>query len=99
MKNFKDFGIRPTAQSMEGDKIKIQKILNLPITVLDFRVEDSKYGNGSAKCLYMQIELNGDKRVVFSGSAVLMEIIQRVPKTDFPFITTIVKENERLVFT
>lgn len=99
MKQFKDFGIKPKAQSLVGDKIKMSKLLNRVITVYDFRVEDSKYGGNSSKCLYLQIELNGNKHVVFTGSKSLMEMIEQVPKTSFPFTTTIIQENERLEFT
>lgn len=99
MKQFKDFGIKPSLQSLTGDKIKIERILNRTITVTDYRIEDSKYNNGNAKCLYMQIEVDNTKRVVFSGSKVLIELIEQVPKNEFPFITIIVKENERFEFT
>ena len=94
MKSFKEFGIKHELQSFVGDKIKISKILNREIVVIDFKIEDSKYGNTGSKCLYMQIELNNQKHVVFTGSKPLMETIQRVPKPEFPFKATIVKENE-----
>lgn len=99
MKKFKDFGIKPSLQSLQGDKIKIDRILNREISVVDYRIEDSKYGNGSSKCLYMQIQIGETKYVVFTGSVVLIELIQQVPKGDFPFLTTIIKENERFEFT
>jgi len=99
MKSFKDFGIKPALTSMLGDKIKIDRILNRQIIVHDYRIEDSKYGNGSSKCLYLQIELNGIRNVVFTGSAVLIDLIQQVPKSEFPFTSTIIKDNERFEFT
>jgi hypothetical protein len=46
-----------------------------------------------------QIESDGSKRVLFSGSSYLMDMIQKVPKEGFPFTTTIVKNNEHLEFT
>lgn len=99
MKRFNEFGIKPSINSLQGDKINIKKILNREITVHDFRIEDSKYGNGGSKCLYLQISLNSTKHVVFIGSKNLIDTIQQVPKEDFPFITTIVIENERPEFT
>ena len=99
MKQFKDFGIKPAIQSLTGDKIKIERIINREIKVYDYRIEDSKYGGGGKKCLYLQIEIGETKHVVFIGSKSLIDLIQQVPKIDFPFITTIVKENERLEFT
>ena len=101
MKQFKDLGIKPDIKSFTGDKIKIKKILNRQITVHDHRIENSKYAesNRNGKCLHLQIELGGTKHVVFTGSSVLMELIERVPKSDFPFTTTIVEENEHYEFT
>lgn len=99
MHNFSDFNIQLQIKSFEGDKIKIDKILNREITVLDYKIETSKFEKGNGKCLYIQVEVNGDKRVVFTGSLGLMDMIERVPKDKLPFKTTIVKENERLQFT
>jgi hypothetical protein len=96
MKQFKEFGIKPESQIFTGDKIKMERILNREIKVMDYRIEDSKY---QGKCLHMQIEIGETRHVVFTGSGVLIEMIERVPKMDFPFITTIVKENERFEFT
>lgn len=80
-----------------GDKIKISRVLNREITVHAFKVTDSKHNTG--KCLHMQIDINGTMHVVFTGSAALMEMIEKVPKQNFPFITTIIEENERYKFT
>lgn len=99
MKQFKDFGIKPTLQSLVGEKIKIDRILNREITVYDYRLEDSKFGKNNSKCLYMQIGVGEEKRVVFTGSKALIETIEQVPKNEFPFVTTITKENERFEFT
>lgn len=100
MKKFKEFGIKAEVNNFVGDKIKVRKILNCEITVLDFRIMDSKYNDkGNGKCLFLQIEFEGKKRVVFTGSAVLMDTIEKVKRTDFPFMTKIVEENERYEFT
>lgn len=99
MKQFKDFGIKPALRSLTGDKIKMERILNREITVYDYRIEDSKFNKNNSKCLYMQIGIGDTKHVVFTGSTVLLELIQQVPKSEFPFTTTIVKENERFEFT
>lgn len=99
MFKFSDFDIKPQTKSFEGEKIKIDKILNREIVVTDYKIETSKYEKGNGKCLYIQIEFNGDKRVVFTGSISLMDMIQQVPADKLPFKTTIIKENERLQFT
>lgn len=88
--------INPVSRHMIGDKIKIMKVLNKEIIVHGYKLEESKF---KGKCLHMQIEMNEEKYVIFSGSSVLIETIQQVKNEDFPFATTIVKEDERLKFT
>ncbi len=99
MKSFKEFGIKATSQTLVGDKIKIERVLNRLITVHDFRVVESKYDKGNGKCLHLQVELDDTKRVIFTGSSVLIDLIQQVPKGEFPFQTTIVKDDGRYEFT
>lgn len=95
-KKFSDFGIKPTLTHFVGDKMKISKILNREIQILDFSLQPSNY-NGTRMTL--QFELNGEKHILFTGSTVLMEMIEKVPKTEFPFLTTIVQEGEHYEFT
>ena len=97
MNKFKDFNIKVQSNAFVGDKIKISKILNRTISVHAFKVENSKYNAG--KCLYMQIELSGTKHIVFTGSLILIDSIQKVPSTGFPFETIIIEENEMYQFT
>lgn len=99
MNSFKDFGIKPQSKSFEGEKIKIDRILNRTIEVHEYKIEDSKFEKGNGKCLYMQIVVEGAKRVLFTGSVNLMDMIQQVPQEKFPFKTVIIKENERFEFT
>lgn len=99
MNSFKQFGIKASSKSFEGDKIKIDRILNKEIIIEDFKIETSKYDKGNGKCLYLQIWVDNAKRLLFTGSSSLMEMIQQVPKEGFPFQTTIVRENERFQFS
>lgn len=96
MKSFKEFGIKTNTQTFSGDKIKMSKILNREIAVLDYKVEASKF---KGECLYLQIQLNDTKHIVFTSSRNLRDAIEQVPKAGFPFKTTIIEENERFEFT
>ena len=98
MNTFKDFNIKPELKSFIGDKIPIKRIFNTPITVIDYKIEKSKLENGT-QCLTLQIEKQNEKRVVFTGSSVLMQQIEKVSKNDFPFETTIINDNEYFEFT
>jgi len=98
MNNFKDFKIKPEISTFTGDKIKIEKLLNAEISVLAYKIEDSKVKQGT-KLLTLHLEKSGTKHVLFTGSAILMQMIKQVPEDKFPFKTIIVKESEHLEFT
>ena len=100
MKSFKDLDIKPEVKGLTGRKIEIERLLNVPIIVLSYTIEPSKFPkHNNDKCLYLQIEQEGVKNVVFTSSSVLMNMIERVPKDAFPFTTTIIKQDKRLEFT
>jgi hypothetical protein len=90
--------IAPPEKGMVGEKIKISYVLNRPIEVHRFEIKPSKQ-DASGECLYLQIVLNGEKRVLFTGSKYLIQTIRQVPKKNFPFTTTIISDNERYLFT
>ena len=98
MKQFKDFGIKPTIKSFVGDKIKVEKIIDKAIVIHAFKIAHSKFEKiGKEDCLHLQIEFNGEKRVFFSGSVTLINIIKQVPEDSFPFQATLTKQDDRLI--
>jgi hypothetical protein len=99
MNDFKSFGIKPSTDGFKGDKISLDRIFNRTIIVEKYKIETSKFDKGNGKCLCLQIMLGEIQYIVFSGSSVLMELIERIPKDGFPFTTTIVKNNGRHEFT
>jgi hypothetical protein len=99
MNNFKDFGIKPkVSNQFVGDKISLNRLVNVEIVVHDFKIEESKHKPGT-QCLTMQIEKAGEKRVVFSGSKGLISQITQVPKQNFPFKTVISMNDKYCEFT
>ncbi|WP_286385121.1 hypothetical protein [Myroides odoratimimus] len=76
----------------------MDRILNTEIVVYGYDIKDSTVKAGT-KLLTLQISRNETKHIVFTGSKVLQDMIQQVPKENFPFKTTIVRESERLEFT
>lgn len=96
MTTFRDFNIDAPAQNFGGEKIKIDKILNVEIEVLDFKVEKSDF---TTQRLVLQIEFKGEKRIVFTGSKCLIGMIGQVPKGE-KFTTTIIRDDsDRYVFS
>jgi hypothetical protein len=81
---------------IEGEKKKIEEILNTEILVIGFRIGKSKYKDRNY--LTLQFENGGDKYIVFSGSGVLMKQAQKY--TDkMPFYVTIKKVNNYYTMT
>ena len=98
MKTFAELTVQHDAL-FPGKKIGIEYILDQKIVVLDWKVRDSKFKDGSGKCLHLSLEFQGEKRVLFSGSMILADILAKLPKEDFPFETTIKRQYRALKFT
>ncbi len=101
MNRFSQFNITTTTKGFEGEKIKISKVLNREIVVHEYKIEESKLfkEKGTGKCLHLQISFNEEKHIIFTSSGGLISAIQQIPENEFPFITTIVEENDRFKFT
>lgn len=97
-KRFAELGIKYEADNLLGEKIKIAKVLGKEIIVKAYKITKSKYEK-SEYCLTIQIELNGEQKVIFTGSTALKSQIEQVNKDDFPFTTTIENINETYQFT
>jgi hypothetical protein len=97
VKNFSDLGIKPGEEALKGDKIHVKRLFNERIIVHRYRIAPSKVKDGT-RCLHLQIEYKNEMRVVFIASEVLMGLIERVPKNDFPFAATIVNNEGRYEF-
>jgi RNA-directed DNA polymerase len=99
MKNFKDLKItKATNPGFTGDKIKMDRILNRQIVVHAYKIENSKF-EGKGQCLHLQVEVDKVKRVVFVSGVSLMNDLRQMTSDDFPFETTIIKEDGRYQFT
>lgn len=97
MKRFSDFNVTPPERQFDGEKIKIFKILNKEVKVLNYRIVDSKFKNSQR--LDLHIETEGVKYIVFTGSNHLLKTIEQINKNDLPFLTVIEKDGESFKFT
>lgn len=96
LKKFSDF---TQENIMEGDKLTIANILNKEIVIMSYRIKNSKYSkSNSERCLSLQFELNEEKFVVFTGSNVLIDQIEKY-KDEIPFLTTIIKIDKYFTFS
>ncbi len=97
MKRFSDFA--EEARPLDGEKIKIEKVLDREIAIIGYKIGDSKYKeSNSPRCLTLQFEFNKERRVLFSGSGVLIEQIEKYGD-EIPFLTTIQKIDKYYTFT
>jgi len=89
MKRFADFN---TDQApLDGEKIRLEDILNVEVLVIGFNIRKSKYGkNASGKCLALQIEIDDVRRLVFTGSDVMISQLEKYGG-EIPFLTTVRK--------
>jgi hypothetical protein len=99
MKPFSQLNIKPrNVCTFVGDKIHIDKVIGKEIIAHHYEIKQSKFPTETNdKCLYIQIELKGEKRVIFTTSKYLMDLCEQA-KDHFPFTTTIVKEEMTLLF-
>jgi len=93
MKKFSDFSDEVI---LDGKKLTISDILDEEVLILNFRIKTSKHNTG--KCLTIQIEREGKHYVLFTGSEVLIDQINKY-KSNLPFMATIRKINKYYTFT
>lgn len=87
---------------LDGDKVRLDAVLNHEILVIDYRTSESKYKNKnkSGKCLTVQFSQPGtdDRKVFFTGSDVLIDQIERYAQ-ELPFFAIIKKIDRYYTFT
>lgn len=89
MNRFSDFATEEHV--LDGEKIRMDDLLNQEIPIIGYRITESKFGkNRSGKCLTIQVEYKGERRVVFTGSDVLIDQLERYGD-NVPFLATIRK--------
>jgi len=100
MKLFSELGIKVDSTPMLGEKIKINRIINKEIEVLDYEINESKYQEKSGReCLKLQIRYEDEQRVIFTGSAMLIRTIKKMDKQQLPFSTIITEQDRFFYFT
>lgn len=88
MNKFSDFG--DTSSALDGEKLNIEEVIDREIIINDFRIRKSKFERGSGKYLTIQFILNDKKHVLFTGSEVLTDQLEKY-KEKLPFIAVIKK--------
>jgi len=92
---FSDFA--KESKSFEGDKKRIEDILNKEILIIDFKIKDSKQRIGT-QYITIQFKIDDINYIVFTGSNVLIEQLSKY-KDNVPFFTTIKKIDKYYTLT
>lgn len=67
----------PDRECLDGDKMPLESIINLPLVFIGWEIAKSKYREeGHDQRLTLQFIYNNQHRVCFTGSNVLIEQIQ-----------------------
>ena len=91
-----EFGNLIERKVLDGDKVRIDDLLNKPIVVCGFQVSTSKYKDkGCGYCIKVQFYELSDttetRKVFFSGSSVIKDQLEEIK-------TTLEKQNMPLLF-
>lgn len=99
MKKFSEFSQEQTP--LEGEKMKLDEVINQEIIVCSYKISNSKYSeNRAGKYVTIQIKFseNDSHKVIFTGSEVLASQCQKY-EGNMPFVTVIKKINKYYTFT
>lgn len=97
MKQFSELGII-CKKSYVGNKVYIENILDKKIIIEFFQIGASRKNDGT-DCLKMQVTIDEQPNVIFTGSTFLMNVIKQMQPEDFPVETTIIKKNRHYEFS
>ena len=99
MNRFAEFATEE--KSLDGDKIRIDDVLNHELVINAYKVSNSKYPD-SKHGNYVTLQVvdpNTDKQmVIFTGSQVIASQCEKY-KCQMPFVATIKKINKYYTFT
>lgn len=89
IKRFSDFA--QEAKPMDGAKLKIDDVINKEILIIGCKIKDSKYSkSNSSRCLTIQFVMDDKRYVLFTGSTILIEQMEKY-QHEIPFLATIKK--------
>ena len=96
-KRFNEFA--QEASPLDGEKMKIDDVLNKEILIIGFRLRNSQYSRENAtQCLTLQFESDGQRYILFTGSIILTEQIEKY-QNEIPFLTIIKKIDRFYTFS
>jgi capsule polysaccharide modification protein KpsS len=92
---FSDFA--EESKAFDGDKKKIDEILNKEILVIDFKLKESKH-HRDTQYLTLQFKIGDTTFIMFNGSSVLADQLEKY-KDNLPFYAVIKKIDKYYTFS
>jgi len=97
LQRFSDFATEDSP--LEGERKRIDEVLNKEIVVTGERIRESKYKDeGRKRYMTLQVEIDGNKYVIFTGSEVLINQIEKY-REHIPFMATMKKVDRYYTFS
>ena len=84
-------------EPFDGEKIRLDDLLNKEILVLNFKVKDSHKKQGTQYAT-IHFKIGDEPHITFTGSGVILEQLNKY-KDKIPFYTTIKKINRYYTFS
>ena len=98
MADYPDFGdFAEETKPFDGDKKKIEDILNQNILVIDFKIRSSKQIQDT-RYATIQFKIDETNHIIFTGSGVLSGQLEKY-KDNLPFYTKIKKIDKYYTFS
>lgn len=91
------FGDFAEEQSFEGEKLRLDEVLNQEILITGYKIKDSHQKKGT-QYLTIHFESGGKQHITFTGSIVLMDQLRKY-ESHPPFLTVIKKINRHYTFS
>jgi hypothetical protein len=91
------FGDFAEEEVFDGEKLRLDEILNKEILVTGFRIKDSHQKKGT-QYLTIHFEMEGRQHIAFTGSTVLMDQLKKY-ESHLPFLAVIKKINRHYTFS
>lgn len=99
LQRFNDFA-SDDEKPLDGEKVRIDSILNKEIVISAFKVKMSKFKDHGEKCATVQFYEEPDerRRIFFTGSGVVIGMLEKY-EDKIPFITTVKKIDKYYTLT
>ena len=79
-----------------GQRIRINNVLDRQVIVHDMEIRESKIKSKDAsiqQCVYIDLEVDGERRLLFGSYRYIIEQCTKIPKDSYPFSCTITNDH------